>query len=507
MKIRAALISFCLAGLGLVNANALEIKGTLEIVSEIPTRIDIPGKEFRVKAKIPSSLKISDGGLGWGIGSLDFDNSAGFKAMANGTNGYGFMSSESVRDSISWETEPFGREATFIFYPKRSGKYNFTLAARGPNFEINKVITLNILPNSAILPVPDISKVFEIETEVSEPGSDEIAFVRARIKYPSENTNTQGTVTIIRLMDDLGGSTRQYVSRPESGKWNNFEISRSDYLLKGAHFYVEAEFWEEKDLNRTWSQIYSKEIPIVINFSKENTSIAAEYLFYLQSNEFKSTKETFETYDAKSFQNLDFEILTYINWQNLPIKTVQVSRQFEGFKEIAGEWVSFGKSEVLDLSRMYPKDSKSGYLKLPVNCSGSCLQKYRIVETQTRKIISEFGVNIKEVVPPPQPVYRSDSQQAALRVKITAPGQMIAGKRYKITVKTTPSITGNCSLHVFERQRFVFGSLTLRNGFGSYFGTVTIPYSGYRPMYAICSGKTSNGKTISGNGNFAFWGK
>lgn len=413
---------------------------------------------------------------------------------------------------IAWNIDVLGKDASFIFYPKFRGIYNITVATKVQNQLFKNFIELDSRNYDFLSQIPEIEDSMLIESKVTEPGNDDFAQVSVRVSDKPDGVDSSFLYGygIARLIGSKGQviGYPSYQNNLNGEKWQSFEIKRMDYLSNKVELEVSYSFAKKNSSYLNWLGSIYKKIPITINFVNKKTIDFPEYEVFYGYDYSKVDKSILiEAYDTKDFSSDEFNLQVAVDWSKVDPDVQTVSKLIEIQEFTGGKYVRKLQLEKLVFERSEPSVMNKLSFKLDNFCNKDCTKKYRIYETITKHTIKEFSLNAKLLKPAPD---LPSKQGGVLTINVEAPSVMYNGKSYKITITTTPQMTGACVLGTYNKTEGLtwvrFGEVGINKGRGVYTGKVNFVREGQFRLQANCSGINNKGKRISAGGSTWFSG-
>lgn len=419
----------------------------LELITVLPKIITQGAEPFRIALRLPTSvvLKSSDR-VSWSITKYEATNQYGDKSERSN---FEFPSQylPEIR-LLEIDSDPFGRQNTYSIKTGLAGTFKLEFSASIGEQKYSKTATLNFSTTSELPPIPGLEGL-KLETDIPNPGNDQISEFRARMIATTEEG--QSRTVDFNLVTSTGKIVSQREGSVATGEWVTFSVTAPDYIKQQPRIRVT---WYANS-SGTRDEDFYRDFPLEINF--KNTAPTAGYGFKWGYGENPKPVKTITLSEAKN-PDREIYISNLVDWSKVPanVESIEYVYQLQakyssGWEENGGNTINIVNARVGNY-----EDSAEGTFKIDPECGNPvqyCVgqMEYRIVEVGSGKTVASFLVNL---IP----------DKTKLRVTVTVPRQILFNSVARATVVTSPKINGTCSFFRYSLGDIPLGSAKLKNG-------------------------------------------
>jgi hypothetical protein len=440
-------LALCLIASVSSPTSAIAANPELELVTAVPRAITQSTEPFRIIVKLPVSVVLkSTDQLFWNITKYEATNQYGDKSEnSNFTN-----SSQDLPDIrlLEIEDDPFGRQNTYSIKTGLAGNYKLELTASIGKQKYSKTVTLNFLATPELPPIPGLEGI-SLETDIPNPGNDQISEFRVKINAATEDA--QSKTVDFRLVTSSGKLVDPGESGVSVGEWITFRVTAPDYVKQQPRIRVT---WYSNSVG-TRDEDFYRDFPLEIDF--KNTTPTTGYGFKWGYGENPKPVTTITLSESK---NPDREIYlsNLADWSKIPANVESIDYVYQLQAKYSSGWEENGGNTINIVNARVGNngDSAEGTFKIDPECGNPaqyCVgqMQYRIVELGSGKTVATFLVNL---IP----------DKTKLRVTVTVPRQIVFNSIARATVVTSPKINGTCSFFRYSLGDIPLGSAKLKNG-------------------------------------------
>lgn len=443
----AGTLAFCAAFITAWPLPATAANPELELITVLPKVINQSEDPFRVTFKIPTSvvLKSSDR-IFWDITKYEATNQYGDKSEnSNFANPSKYLPEIRL---LEINSDPFGRQNTYSIKSGLAGSYKLEFTATIGEQKYSKTVALNFATTSDLPQIPGLEGL-SLETDIPNPGSDQISEFRVKLKATTEEAQSRSFD--ISLVTSTGKQVGQGRGSVSPGDWATFRITAPDYIKQQPKIRVT---WYANSVG-TRDESFYRDFPLEIKF--KSTTPAGGYGFKWGYGENPKPVSNITLSESKN-PDREIYIANLVDWSTIPANVESIKNVYQLQAKYSSGWEENGGNTIeIVNSRVGNYDDKTeGTFTIDPECGNPaqyCVgqMQYRIIELDSGKTLAAFLVNL---IP----------DKTKLRVTVTVPRQILFNSVARATVITSPRVNGTCSFFRYSLGDIPLGSAKLKNG-------------------------------------------